>query len=155
MKCIGGVVNDVSSEMLSHNKGKTFGELFEEKKSELDNLQKSLSGMLMPAFPPMPAVKYTDFGLGVDLHPCVLPTSPLFPVPNLSMVYDIMGIIFGAIATCLPPMPEPPPAKQGEEPASLTLGQTIAAVGIALVKGMAPSVKVNGYWVGNAGTSLR
>lgn len=108
MKCIGGVVNDVSSEMLSHNKGKTFGELFEEKKSELDNLQKSLSGMLMPAFPPMPAVKYTDFGLGVDLHPCVLPTSPLFPVPNLSMVYDIMGIIFGAIATCLPPMPEPP-----------------------------------------------
>lgn len=37
---------------------KSFGELFEEKKSKLDALQATLAEAVMPKFPPMPAVKY-------------------------------------------------------------------------------------------------
>lgn len=36
---------------------KSFGELFEEKKSKLDALQATLAEAVMPKFPPMPAVK--------------------------------------------------------------------------------------------------
>ena len=59
-KCIGGITHDVFGSvgtLLSHSPGKSFGELFEEKKSKLDALQATLAEAVMPKFPPMPAVK--------------------------------------------------------------------------------------------------
>ena len=157
-KCIGDITHDVFSSvgtLLSHSPGKSFGELFEEKKSKLDALQATLAEAVMPKFPPMPAVKYSDIGFGIDLHKGVMPAVPLVPVPNVSMVFDIIGAVFAAISSVLPEPPAPPPVAEGEEPAELGFCESVAAVGIALIKGMAPSVKVNGHWIGNAGTSIQ
>ena len=155
---IGGITHDVFGSvgaLLSHSPGKSFGELFEEKKSKLDALQATLAEAVMPKFPPMPAVKYSDIGFGIDLHKGVMPAVPLVPVPNVSMVFDIIGAVFAAISSVLPEPPAPPPVAEGEEPAELGFCESVAAVGIALIKGMAPSVKVNGHWIGNAGTSIQ
>ena len=134
---------------------KSFGELFEEKKSKLDALQATLAEAVMPKFPPMPAVKYSDIGFGIDLHKGVMPAVPLVPVPNVSIVFDIIGAVFAGISSVLPEPPAPPPVAEVEEPAELGFCESVAAVGIALIKGMAPSVKVNGHWIGSAGTSIQ
>ena len=42
---------------------KSFGELFEEKKAQLEALQVGLAASVMPKTPPMPAAKYSDWGL--------------------------------------------------------------------------------------------
>lgn len=120
---------------------RTFGELFGEAKGKLDSLQQTL-GSFLPSMPGMPVGKFLDLSLGVDLHPTALPPSPVFPVPHIGMVFDIMAAIVSAIASLIPP----PPA--GDGPLSIVdmAGQ--------LVKGMAPSVKIHGQWVANAGISV-
>ncbi len=152
-QCIGGIVHDALGRVLIHHPSQRFGELFGELKSELDALQSGLARAVIPSFPPMPAVKYSDIGFGVDFHSSLLPAMPFCPVPCLCMVYDVMGAIFAAISSVLPTSPAPP--QDGEEGDSISFAQSVANVGIALVRGMAPSVKVNGHWVGNAGTSIQ
>ena len=95
-KCIGGITHDVFGSvgaLLSHSPGKSFGELFEEKKSKLDALQATLAEAVMPKFPPMPAVKYSDIGFGIDLHKGVMPAVPWVPVPNVSMAKQLEDIL--------------------------------------------------------------
>ena len=95
-KCLGGIIHDVFGSvgtLLSHSPGKSFGELFEEKKSKLDALQATLAEAVMPKFPPMPAVKYSDIGFGIDLHKGVMPAVPLVPVPNVSMAKQLEDIL--------------------------------------------------------------
>ena len=88
---------------------KSFDELFEENKSKLDALQATLAEAVMPKFPPMPAVKYSDIGFGIDLHKGVMPAVSLVPVPNVSIVFDIIGAVFAGISSVLPEPPAPPP----------------------------------------------
>ena len=157
-KCLGSIIHDVFGSvgtLLSHSPGKSFDELFEEKKSKLDALQMTLAKAVMPKFPPMPAVKYSDIGFGIDLHKGVMPAAPLVPVSNVGMAFDIIGAIFAGISSVLPKPPALPLVAEGEEPAKLGFCESVAAVGIALIKGMAPSVKVNGHWIGTAGTSIQ
>lgn len=52
-KCIGGVVNDSLGDLLAYSPGKSFGQLFEEKKQAFDSLQAGLATSVMPSFPPM------------------------------------------------------------------------------------------------------
>ena len=104
---------------------KSFGELFEEKKSKLDALQATLAEAVMPKFPPMPAVKYSDIGFGIDLHKGVMPDVPLVPVPNVSIVFDIIGAVFAGISSVLPEPPAPPPVAEGEEPAELGFCESV------------------------------
>ena len=95
-KCIGGITHDVFGSvgaLLSHSPGKSFGELFEEKKSKLDALQATLAEVVMAKFPPMPAVKYSDIGFGIDLHKGVMPAVPWVPVPNVSMAKQLEDIL--------------------------------------------------------------
>ena len=100
-KCLGGIIHDVFGSvgtLLSHSPGKSFGELFEEKKSKLDALQATLAEAVMPKFPPMPAVKYSDIGFGIDLHKGGMPAVPLVPVPlvpvpNVSMTKQLEDIL--------------------------------------------------------------
>jgi RHS repeat-associated protein len=126
------------------NKG--FGELFADGKNELDHLQKGLASVI-PSFPGMPAGKYFDLAIGIDFEPTIMPPCPIFPVPHVGMVFDIMGAIMNAVASLLPP-PPPPPANGGEAPT------TILSVATAAVNAMKPSVKVHGQWVNNAGTGI-
>ena len=76
------------------------------------------------------------------------------------MVFDIMGAVFASINTFLPDPPTPPPPPINEDgtegPApELSFCQTVAMVALSLIKGMAPTIKVNGHWIGNAGTSIQ
>ena len=108
-KCIGGIAHDTVGSLATHKPSKSFGELFEEKKSKIDTLQATLAESVMTKFPPMPAVKYSDIGFGIDLHKGVMPAVPLVPVPNVSMVFDIIGAVFAGISSVLPEQPAPPP----------------------------------------------
>ena len=159
-KCIGGIAHDAVGSLATHKPSKSFGELFEEKKAQLESLQAGLARAVLPKTPPMPAVKYSDFGIGVDFHKTLLPMMFLFPVPNICMVFDIMGVVFASINTFLPDPPAPPPppinedGTEGSAP-ELSFCQTVAMVALSLIKGMAPTIKVNGHWIGNAGTSIQ
>ena len=113
------------------------GDLFSEAKSTFDSIQKGLAGIL-PSMPGMPVAKFGDLSIGIDIHPTVTPPAPVMPVPHLGKVYDLMADIMGAIASALP----------AESPDGL-LGMACN-----LMKGMAPSVKVHGQWIAQAGISI-
>ena len=106
-KCIGGVAHDAVGSLATHKLGKSFGELFEEKKAQLDTLQAGLASSVLPKTPPTP--------------------------------------------------PPPPINEDGIEESApeLSFCQTVAMVALSLIKGMAPTIKVNGHWIGNAGTSIQ
>src|SRR5687768_10732770 len=131
------------------NKG--FTELFGEAKNGLDHLQANLASIL-PAFPGMPAAKYFDLAIGIDFHPTIIPACPVFPVPHIGMVFDIMGAIMNAIASALPDPPPPPVAANGE---AAPQPVTVLSVANAVVNALKPSVKVHGQWVANAGTGIQ
>jgi RHS repeat-associated protein len=124
-----------------------FGELFAEGKGKLDSLQASMASIL-PSFPGMPVGKYFDLAIGIDFEPTIAPPCPIFPVPHIGMVFDIMGAIMSAIASLMPP-PPPPPA-EGEE-----AEVSVMSIATAVVNAMKPSVKVHGQWVNNAGTGIQ
>ncbi len=119
----------------------------------IENMQSALGG-LMPSIPGQMAGKYQDFAIGIDFHPTIWPPSPLFPVPHIGMVFDIMGAIFAAINATIP---EPPEVEdegeddENQEPQPLT----VSSVAVAIVQAMAPSVMVNNKFIANAGTSIQ
>ena len=157
-KTIGGHAHDVVASGVNHaagkKSGKSFGEVFVEKKSQLDNLQKDLAAAIMPNIPGMPAGKFYDIGIGIDFHSTVFPPSPLLPVPNVSMVFDLFTMLFVAIKSVMPPdPPPPPPPAEGEEPTPQPV--TVASVARAIVNMMQPSVQVNNQWIANAGCSIQ
>jgi RHS repeat-associated protein len=132
---------------------KAFGELFAEKKNELDHLQQSMASII-PAFPGQMTAKYFDLAIGIDFHSTIFPPSPLLPVPHIGMVFDIMGAIMSVIAAILPPPPEPPePNDDGSMPPPPPI--SILSVATAVVSAMKPSVKVHGQWIANAGTGIQ
>jgi RHS repeat-associated protein len=132
---------------------KAFGELFAEKKNELDHLQQSMASII-PAFPGQMTAKYFDLAIGIDFHSTIFPPSPLLPVPHIGMVFDIMGAIMSVIAAILPPPPEPPePNEDGSMPPPPPI--SILSVATAVVSAMKPSVKVHGQWIANAGTGIQ
>ena len=100
-KCIDGIEYDAVGSLAIHKPSKSFGDLFEEKKASLETLQAGLASAVLPKTPPMPAVKYSDFGIGVDFHKTLLPMMVLCPAPNICMVFDIMGEVFTSINTIL------------------------------------------------------
>lgn len=91
IKCIGGIAHDAVGSLAIHKPSKSFGDLFEEKKVPLETLQVGRARAGLPKTPPMPAVEYRDFGIGVDFHKTLLPMMLLCPAPNICMVFDIMG----------------------------------------------------------------
>ena len=115
---------------------RAFGELFKDAKDALNDLQADLASAL-PSMPGMPVGTYFDLGLGVDIHATAWPSSPCMPVPACAMVFDIMSGIMSLVA---PALPSP--------------GSGLGAVAVRLLKGMAPSVKVHGRWVAQAGVSM-
>lgn len=90
-KCIGGIAHEAVGSLAPQKPSKSFGDLFEEKKVPLETLQAGLAIAELPKAPPMPAVEYRDFGIGVDFHKTLLPMMLLCPAPNICMVFDIMG----------------------------------------------------------------
>ena len=127
--------------MAAENKG--FGALFSEKKNQLDHLQQRMANVI-PAMPGMPVAKYFDLAVGIDFHPTIWPPSPLFPVPHIGMVFDIMGAIMATLAAVLPEPDNDPNAPT-----------TITSVAVAVVNAMKPTVKVHGQWIANAGTGIQ
>ena len=115
---------------------RAFGELFKDAKDALNDLQADLASAL-PSMPGMPVGTYFDLGLGVDIHATAWPSSPCMPMPACAMVFDIMSGIMSLVA---PALPSP--------------GSGLGAVAVRLLKGMAPSVKVHGRWVAQAGVSM-
>ena len=101
IKCIGGIAHDAVGSLAIHKPSRSFGDLFEEKKAPLETLQAGLASAVLPKTPPMPAVEYRDFGIGVDFHKTLLPMMVLCPAPNICMVFDIMGEVFTSINTIL------------------------------------------------------
>lgn len=102
----------------------------------MDNLQKRLASFA-PSFAGMPVAKFYDLAIGLDIHAATLPASPVCPVPHIGMVFDVMAAVMAAISTSVPA----PKSK-------------IGSVGVSLLKGMAPSVKVHGQWVAQAGIPI-
>ena len=115
---------------------RAFGKLFKKSKDKLDELQKDLASVV-PSMPGMPVGTYFDLGLGVDIHATTWPSSPCMPVPACAMVFDIMSAIMSQVAPALP-------SPDGG----------LGAMAVKLLKGMAPSVKVHGRWVAQAGVSM-
>ncbi|MDR3340844.1 MAG: DUF6531 domain-containing protein, partial [Candidatus Symbiothrix sp.] len=150
VKSVGAKIIHESAETVKEETAKTtIAQIFTEGKSKLDNLQKNLAKKLLPSLPGMPVAKFYDLAIGIDFHPTVLPPSPVFPVPHIGIVYDIMGAIMAAIASQIP---SPPPPSE-DSPASFV--SSLAGIGAALIKGMAPTVKVHGQWIANAGISIQ
>ena len=89
-KYIGGIADDAVGSLATHKPSKSFGDLFEEN-AQLETLQAGLASAVLPKTPPMPAVEYRDFGIGVDFHKTLLPMMVLCSAPNICMVFDIMG----------------------------------------------------------------
>ena len=87
--------------------------------------------------PGMPVAKYFDLALGVDIHATTWPPSPALPVPACAMVFDLMSEIMSFVAPALP-SPE----------------SGLGAIAVSILKGMAPSVKVHGRWIAQAGISM-
>lgn len=139
-KCIGGIAHEAVGSLATHKTSKSSGDLFEEKKAQLTPLQVGLAASVMQKTPPMPAVKYSDFGFGIDQHKALLPIISLFPIPNISIVFDIIGTVFASINTFLPnpPVPLPPPTNEdgtdGIAP-ELSFCQMVAMVALTLIKG--------------------
>ena len=90
--------------MVTPTVNRGFGELFGEAKGELDSLQKSMASIL-PSMPGMPVGKYFDLAIGIDFEPTIAPPCPIFPVPHVGMVFDIVGAIMSAIASRIAPSP--------------------------------------------------
>lgn len=111
-KCIGGIAHDAVGSLATHQPSETYDSSFEEKKAQLESLQAGLARAVLPKTPPMPAVKHSDFGIGVDFHKTLLPMMPLCPAPNICMVFDIMGAAFTSINTFLTDTPALPSAHQ-------------------------------------------
>ena len=131
---------------------KGFLDMVAEKKSQLDNFQASIASVL-PSFPGMPAGKYQDLAIGVDFHPIMIFPFPILPIPHVGMVFDIIGAIFSAISTVVPPPPPPPEVEPGEEPEPQPI--TVSSVAVAIVHAMKPSVMVNNKFIANAGISIQ
>jgi RHS repeat-associated protein len=132
------------------NKG--FGELFMEAKDGLDHVQAKMASVL-PSFPGQNAAKYFDLAIGIDFHPTIWPPSPIFPVPHIGMVFDIMGAIMSVIASMMPDPPPPPEAPEGEDAPPEPV--TLLGVATAVVSALKPSVQVHGQWIANAGTGIQ
>ena len=150
--CAGGMVHAaggaavtgvVTSVGFTHSVGSLLGDM----QSKLTSLQARMASIL-PALAPLPAAKFFDIGVGIDLHPTTTPPSPLLPVPHVSIVFDLVAAIFSLLTTAFPP--DPPPA-EGEEPSPAN----VSSVARAIIKSMSPSVKVNGQWVCNAGAGIQ
>ena len=62
-KYIGGITHEVVSSLATHKPSKSFGNLFEENKAQLESLQAGLARAVLPKTPPIPTVKYSDFGI--------------------------------------------------------------------------------------------
>ena len=58
-KCIGGIAHEAVGSLVTHKPSKSFGDLFEEKKAQLESLQAGLARAVLPKTPPMPAVTDT------------------------------------------------------------------------------------------------
>ncbi len=157
-QCFPGAVNKMAGAAIegaaTHQPGKSFGEAFAEKKSKLDNLQKNLAGAILPSIPGQSAAKITDMGMGIDFHATVTPPSPMMPIPNLVMVYDIIGAIFAALDSVLPEAPEAP-EPQSPDGEQQPVPIKVKSVARAIVTMMKPSVKVNNQYIANAGTSIQ
>lgn len=137
---MGDIAHDAVGSLATHKTSKSSGDLFEEKKAQLNPLQVDLAASLMPKTPPMPAAKYSDFGLGIDLHKALLPIMSLFPIPNISMVFNIIGAVFASIMTFLPDPPVLPPPPTNEDGTDgiapeLPFCQMVAMVALTLIKG--------------------
>ena len=66
-KCIGGIAHDAVGLLATYKPSKSFGDLFEEKKAQLESLQAGLARAVLPKTPPMPAVTDTK-------RPLLIPT---------------------------------------------------------------------------------
>ncbi|MGJ7033327.1 DUF6531 domain-containing protein [Niabella hirudinis] len=126
---------------------KSFGETFAEVKGGIDNIQKSMAGIL-PSFPGMSGGKYLDMAIGLDFDQTILPPCPVFPVPHIGLVFDIFAAIMNAVASALP---APPPSITKDSDGG---SPSVASVASFLVNMLKPSVKVHGQWVSNAGTPI-
>ena len=87
--------------------------------------------------PGMPVAKFGDLSVGIDTHPTVTPPSPVMPVPHVGKVYDLMADLMASLATAIPPS-----------------AGGVAGVAGSILKGMAPSVKVHGQWIAQAGIGI-
>ncbi|MDR2950593.1 MAG: DUF6531 domain-containing protein [Prevotella sp.] len=125
---------------------RTFGELFGDAKSTLDKIQKKMASIL-PSMPGQPVGKFFDLAIGIDFHATTWPALPICPVPHIGMIFDLMAAIVSAVSSALP---SPPPPPEDGSPAPFSLAD--AACG--LIKGMAPSVKVHGQWIAQAGIPI-
>ncbi len=114
-----------------------FGELFGKAHDALGNIQKSMASLL-PAMPGLPVGKFFDISLGIDFHPIVFPWPlPICPVPHVGMIFDLTAAVMSFVAPALP-------SPEGG----------IGAVACNFAKGMAPSVKVHGQWIAQAGICI-
>ena len=131
-----------------------FGAMFEEAKSKLDALQHSM-GSVLPSMPGLPVAKYFDIAMGVDFHESIAPPSPLLPVPQMGMVFDIMGAMMNCISTVVPKPEAPKVVEVDGKQVVQEAPVTVANICKMLVHSMKPSVQVHGQWVANAGTSIQ
>ena len=122
-----------------------------EGKSKLDNFQASLASVL-PSIPGQPAGKFQDIAIGIDMHPTMFPPSPVMAVPHVGMVFDILGALFAAISTVVPPPPEPKVDDAGEP---IPQPVSVSSVAVAIVQALKPSVLVNNKFIANAGISIQ
>ena len=130
------------------------GAMFEETKSKLDALQHSM-GSVLPSMPGLPVAKYFDIAMGVDFHESIAPPSPLLPVPQMGIVFDIMGAMMNCISTVVPKPEAPKVVEVDGEQVVQEAPVTISNICKMLVHSMKPSVQVHGQWVANAGTSIQ
>ena len=131
-----------------------FGAMFEEAKSKLDALQHAM-GSVLPSMPGLPVAKYFDIAMGVDFHESIAPPSPLLPVPQMGMVFDIMGAMMNCISTVVPKPEAPKVVEVDGEQVVQEAPITVSNICKMLVHSMKPSVQVHGQWVANAGTSIQ
>ena len=130
------------------------GAMFEEAKSKLDALQHSM-GSVLPSMPGLPVAKYFDIAMGVDFHESIAPPSPLLPVPQMGIVFDIMGAMMNCISTVVPKPEAPKVVEVDGKQVVQEAPVTISNICKMLVHSMKPSVQVHGQWVANAGTSIQ
>lgn len=118
---------------------RAFGELFGSAHDALGNIQKGLASVL-PSMPGLPVGKFFDLAIGIDFHPTIFPPWPICPVPHIGMVFDLTACVMSFVSSALPAPGE------GDN--------ALLSIGLSLVKGMAPSVKVHGQWVAQAGIEI-
>lgn len=151
MSSIGNVTNTANKGSNEAKESGGFLGMLGAGKSKLDSFQASLASVL-PSIPGQPAGKFQDIAIGIDLHPTMFPPSPIMAVPHVGMVFDILGAIFAAINTVIPPPPEPKVNEAGEiEPQPIT----VTSVAVAIVQALQPSVLVNNKFIANAGISIQ